>query len=117
MRFLANENFPKPSIVILRSAGYEITSIAEKHPGISDQEVVQMARRDNLVILTFDKDYGEIIFKEAQAGPPSVVIFKFKGSDPQFAGTHLVNLLEKKSLSFEKTFTVVEEENIRQRRY
>ena len=61
--FLANENFPKPSIKLLRDSGLVITSIQEKCPGISDAEVLEMAVESDLIILTFDRDYGELIFR------------------------------------------------------
>jgi hypothetical protein len=34
MRFLADENFPLPSIISLRQVGYEVVSIAEESSGI-----------------------------------------------------------------------------------
>jgi Domain of unknown function (DUF5615) len=36
MQFLANENFPLPSVRMLRQAGYDIGSITEDSPGIED---------------------------------------------------------------------------------
>ena len=63
--FLANENFPRPSILLLREQGHTILSIQELYPGWSDREVLQKASSENLVILTFDRDYGELIFRYA----------------------------------------------------
>ena len=63
MNFLANENFPRPSTIILRENGLSVKSIQEDFPGISDEEVIEIASKSNLIILTFDSDYGEIIFK------------------------------------------------------
>jgi predicted nuclease of predicted toxin-antitoxin system len=114
MVFLANENFPSPSIKIIENAGYEIISISEKHPGINDNEVVALAQKNGFIILTFDKDYGEILFKHAQQNPPSVVFFRFHGDNPESAGKTLVRLL-KENISLENRFTVVEKENLRQR--
>jgi len=51
MRFIANENFPNPSISLLRKDGYYVKSIAEECPGISDKEVIEMAKKENLIIL------------------------------------------------------------------
>jgi hypothetical protein len=42
MRFLADENFPRPALEALRIAGWEIFSVAEECPGISDQEVAAL---------------------------------------------------------------------------
>ncbi len=66
--FLANENFPKPSPLLLREKGFVVKSIQEDFPGISDPEVMKITTRENLIILTFDSDYGELIFKYAKEG-------------------------------------------------
>jgi predicted nuclease of predicted toxin-antitoxin system len=71
--FLANENFPKPSITLLRSNGFIIKSIQEELLGIFDEEVINIATKENLIILTFDRDYGELIFKHSKDYPPAVI--------------------------------------------
>ena len=80
--FLANENFPRPSTILLRENGYIVKSIQEDYSGIDDVAVIKMAQEQNLIILTFDRDYGELIFKYAKDNPPSVVFFREKGSHP-----------------------------------
>ena len=84
--FLANENFPRPSIMLLRDKGFDVKSIQEEYPGIADDIVMNIASEMELIILTFDSDYGEIIFKHKRNNPPSVIYFRDKGSDPLFAG-------------------------------
>ncbi len=117
MSFLANENFPRPSTIILREKGFSIKSIQEDSPGISDEEVIKIALEFNLIILTFDRDYGELIFKYSKDNPPSVVFFREKGNTPDFAGLTLINLLEETKISLSGAFTVVEDKSIRQRFY
>jgi|SRR5690606_21838460 len=115
--FLANENFPKPSVLLLREAGFEIKYIAEEFPGISDAEVIEHAVKDNFIILTYDKDYGELIFRYAKDHPPSVVFFREKGQDPMFAGNILLSLLKNEKIKLTGSFTVIEANSIRQRFY
>ena len=115
--FLANENFPKPSTTLLRDNGFHVVSIQEELSGVSDKAVLQEAIDQDLIILTFDRDYGNLIFRYAQQSPPGVIYFRDKGSDPLFAGQLLVKLLKEKLLSFQNAFTVIEEKNIRQRFY
>ena len=117
MRFLTNENFPFPSLMLLREAGLEIISISESFPGISDPEVIEKALHFKAIILTFDKDYGELIFKYQRQTPPSVVFFRFKGGHPKSAGQFLLALIESKEFLLENNFTVIEKESIRQRKY
>ncbi len=115
--FLANENFPRPSTIILRENGFEIKSVQEDYAGIGDPEVMQIAIELNLIILTFDSDYGELIFKYAKNNPPAVVFFRDKGNSPEFAGLTLISLLTKNNLVLSDAFTVVESGNVRQRFY
>jgi predicted nuclease of predicted toxin-antitoxin system len=117
MKFLANENFPFPSIQLLRESGIDVLSIAEKFPGISDHDVIEIALKKDLIILTFDKDYGEIIFKEKIKSPPAVVFFKYKGKETTFAGKIIDKIFEDKSILLDDKFTVIEEKNIRQRSF
>lgn len=115
--FLANENFPYPSIQLLRDNGFEVYSIQETNPGISDAEVLKIAISLGITILTFDSDYGELIFKYSSEFPPSVLFFREKGGDPGFAGRTLLDLLTHTKIKFENAFTVIEKQNIRQRFY
>lgn len=58
MKLLANENIPLDSVRSLRSAGHDVVSISERSPGISDEDVIRIARAENRIIVTFDRDYG-----------------------------------------------------------
>lgn len=115
--FLANENFPAPSIRFIRNNNYNVLSIQETSPGISDNEVVKIAVINNYIILTFDKDYGELIFRHKIITPPAVVFFREKGQSPLFAGEMLVSTLQSNSINLDNAFTVFEEHHIRQRYY
>jgi len=114
--FLANENFQRPSTLLLRDKGFQVKSIQEEYQGISDEDVIHIALKTGLTILTFDRDYGELIFKYARENPPSVVYFREKGNAPDFAANCLLNLL-KSNIKLADAFTVVEVNNIRQRFY
>ncbi len=113
MTFLANENMPIPSINKLREAGYEVISIGEDLPGISDEEVLEKAVEESLIILTFDSDYGELIYKYRKP-PPAVVYFRHKGNSPTWAAYTLIFRLEN-GLELDGYFTVIKDKGIRQR--
>nr|NQU93727.1 DUF5615 family PIN-like protein [Bacteroidota bacterium] len=59
---IIDENVEFYWIHLLRSLGYEILSIAESFPGISDKKVIKLAKRYNGLLITEDKDFGELIF-------------------------------------------------------
>ncbi|MEH2386349.1 MAG: DUF5615 family PIN-like protein [Nostoc sp.] len=115
MRFLANENFPLPSVGLLRQAGYDVASVTEDSPGIEDTEVLTRAANDQWLILTFDRDYGELIYRLKLPSPMGVIYLRFRPHTPEEPGTLLLNLLQIEGLQFEKRFTVVERNQIRQR--
>lgn len=117
MKFLANENLPYPSVKVIRENGFDIVSIREDFPSISDEEVLRIAKESNRIILTFDSDYGELIFKYSIKNPPSVIYFRNKGNNPIWAGNLIIELLNEDKYKFEKCFTVVGENSVRQRIY
>ncbi|MFT4092544.1 MAG: DUF5615 family PIN-like protein [Niabella sp.] len=115
--FLANENFPLPGIHLLRTHGYSVISIQEESPSISDIQVIEMAIAKDLIILTFDKDYGELIFRFGKENPPAVIFFREKGNTPLAAAQLLIKLLKDGHIVFNNAFSVIEENNMRQRIY
>jgi predicted nuclease of predicted toxin-antitoxin system len=63
MTFVADENFPQPALDALRKAGCEVFSVAEEYPGISDEEVAALCSESQRVLLTYDKDFGDLVFR------------------------------------------------------
>ncbi|RFP65758.1 hypothetical protein D0N36_07450 [Hymenobacter lapidiphilus] len=71
MGFLADDNFPYPSVRFLRAAGLDVYSIQESAASVADTEVMALAGQLNRTILTFDRDYGELIYRFNHR-PPAV---------------------------------------------
>lgn len=111
MKFLANENFPIPSVKLLQDNGLDVICVQDAKPSISDKDVLLWALDTDRIILTSDKDYGEIVFRNKLACP--VVFFRKKGDKPTDAAHELLALVNKIDLS--KKFTVIDETGIRQR--
>lgn len=83
MKLLANENFPKASVLLLRTLGYDITSIGEDNPGITDQLVMETAQNEQRLILTFDRDYGELIYKYNYKPEQGVLYLRLSEYSPE----------------------------------
>ncbi len=111
---LANENFPRHSVILLKKAGFEVVSIAEQSPGISDSEVLAIACRNSMVILTFDRDYGELLFKYRQSMPEGVVYFRTGLEHPEQAAKILLAQFQN-GLEINGYFTVIDIHGVRQR--
>lgn len=115
MRLLANENFPLPSVRLLRKAGWDVVSVTEDTPGLEDTEVLTRAADQQRVIVTFDRDYGELIYRLRMRSPAGVIYLRFRPQTPEEPAAIMLNLLQAEDLQFERWFTVVERNQIRQR--
>ncbi len=115
MRLLANENFPLGSVQLLRAAGHDITAIIEDTPGATDTEILAQAVREARVVLTFDRDYGELIYRRRLPSPSGIIYLRFDPITPQEPGEHLLALLLAAEITLEGKFTVVERARLRQR--
>ena len=80
MKFLADENFPDTALRELRAGAYDVSSVSEDNPGIGDEEVAGLCDGLGRVLLTFDKDFGELVFRRGLVAELSVVLFRI---DPE----------------------------------
>lgn len=117
MIFLANKNFPVVSIRLLRHAGHNGASVIEETPGEKDRNVLKRASEENRVILTFDRDYGELIYRHKVFIPAGLVYFRFNPSTPEEPAEMLLNIIEKGEVPIIGRFTIVERGRIRQRTF
>jgi predicted nuclease of predicted toxin-antitoxin system len=115
MQFLANENVPVASIRRLRDAGYDVASIIEDSPGTKDKFVLLRANAEQRIILTFDRDYGELIYRRRLPAPAGVAYFRFAPSTPKEPAERFIGLLETGHITLEGQFTVIGRDWIRQR--
>ncbi|KAA3658436.1 MAG: hypothetical protein DWQ04_25095 [Chloroflexi bacterium] len=115
MRFLANENFPVVSIKKLRDAGHEVTAVIEIMSGAKDEQVLEKAHDASQIILTFDSDYGELIFKHKLPVPAGVIYLRLTPLTPEEPANFILNLLAEKNILLEGKFTVARRDRIRQR--
>ena len=117
MKLLANENFPLMSVLYLRSKGFDVRAIGLDNPSIQDHTVMDIATAENRTILTFDRDYGELIFKYNYRPPKGVIYLRLKGYEPDEPGRIIESLLNNGDLNFDYFLTVVDKDAIRQRKY
>lgn len=95
VRWLANENFPAPAVAVavLRESGHEVLFIAESHSGIADTEVLALAREEGRLLVTFDRDYGELLFARNYAPPPAVILLRVTSYRPEEPAAWLEQML------------------------
>ena len=73
MKWSADEDIPRPSIRRLRDEGFDVVAVIDEMPGAKDHEVLARAVAESRVLLTFDRDYGELIYRHGLPCPSGVV--------------------------------------------
>ncbi|MFQ5770196.1 MAG: DUF5615 family PIN-like protein [bacterium] len=112
MRFLANENFPGDAVTALREHGHEVVWIRTDAPGISDVEVLERAQRENRIVVTFDKDFGELAFRRRIPALSGILLFRISTPSSKHVASVAVAAVESRT-DWAGHFAVVEDNRIR----
>ena len=64
MRFLADENVPRPIVRWLRGQGQDVLYAAETHVQTPDADLLSEAETESRVIITEDKDFGGLVLRD-----------------------------------------------------
>jgi predicted nuclease of predicted toxin-antitoxin system len=112
IRFLVDECTGPSVAKWLSKEGYEVFSVFDESPGINDKEILKKAYEENWVIITNDKDFSDLIFKDLH--PHRGVIFLRLSNERSI---NKINCLEKLLTQFpdkiKDQFVVVTETNVR----
>ena len=117
MKLLANENFPYKSIHYLKEKGFDVLSIGMDNPSITDAEVMQIAIKEERTILTFDRDYGQLIFQHNYKPEKGVIYLRLDEYGPQQPGLIIEEIVTNNEIDLSRALTVIDKNGIRQRKY
>ncbi len=115
MRLLADENIPAASVHALRDGGHDVVWVAETLSGATDQVVLRKAAEESRLRITFDRDFGALVYRNSIPSPAGIVLLRIIPNTPEEPGSLLLDLLTRAELTFERQFTVVDREHVRQR--
>lgn len=76
MKFLADENFPALCVQKLREAGLDVKWVRTDFQGIDDVTVLSKATEEARTILTFDKDFGDMVFRDKLPFPFGIILVR-----------------------------------------
>jgi predicted nuclease of predicted toxin-antitoxin system len=114
MKLLADENIDFSVILRLREAGHEVIAVAELAPGIPDEEVMDRANAQAAMLLTEDKDFGELAFRQFLIHHG--VLIRLAGLPSSAKADLLINFLETHGEELLDSFVVVSPGMVRIRR-
>lgn len=96
----------------LRSKGYLVKSISEDNPGITDIEVLKISQKSNLLLITADKDFGEIVYRLKKINN-GVLLYRLSGLSNTEKQNLIVKMINKYSEKLINNFTVITKTHIR----
>ena len=113
MRILADENIPRTMVEALRSVGHDVTAVASEAPGSTDNDVVALAIREGRLLVTGDKDFGEMVFRSGARISAGVVLTRVHGTPDERTFVLLAALASRPADEWAGHFAVIEDGRIR----
>ncbi len=111
MKLLADENISGKVVKGLKDKGVDIVSIKELASGLSDEAVLEAANSQNRVLLTFDADFGELIYRR-KLKAKGIILLKFVPKSTQHILETISNVVATQA-KLEGNFLIVTEKRIR----
>ena len=116
MNFLADESVDRQIVDRLRQDDHLVWYVAEMAPGISDDAVLDLANREVALLLTADKDFGELVYRQHRLAP-GVVLIRLAGLSPMSKAEIVASAIKKHTTELRRAFAVITPGRIRIRRW
>jgi predicted nuclease of predicted toxin-antitoxin system len=114
MRIVANENVTGTVIRELRSRGHDVFSVKESLRSETDDIILARAQTEHRLVVTHDKDFGELAFRFGLPAACGVILFRLAGTRPDEDNRRVVEVLEGRT-DWAGHFSVVTDTRIRMR--
>jgi predicted nuclease of predicted toxin-antitoxin system len=111
-KFLANENVPGEVVLAARQAGYDLGWICELSPGADDDAVLALSLAENRVLVTFDKDFGEMAFRRGKSATCGIILLRPRLREPEYLARFTVAVLAQQ-VDWQCYFCVAQEGKLR----
>jgi predicted nuclease of predicted toxin-antitoxin system len=112
MRFLIDESVGVHIVRYLRSSGHDVVYISEVAAGALDEDVLKKAAEETRILITNDKDFGDLVFRSGQPHH-GVLLFRLKDESAANQVKVLTSLLEQYSDHIVGQFATVQEHRMR----
>ena len=112
MRFLGDESCDFSVVKALRKAGYDVLCVSEISPRADDTDVIKRAVQQKRILLTEDKDFGQLVYAHGQK-TPGVVFLRFPTSARRDISKDIVDPVKQQGENLIGCFTTVQPGKIR----
>lgn len=111
MKFFADEGLDAPLVQLMRKEGYEVIYAAENMSGSTDEEVLAAAKDSNTILITKDKDFGEMVVRH-RLNSNGVILIRLEQLNLLSNCLLVLRLINKHIKEFSGS-TVIQEDKIR----
>lgn len=112
MNLLADENIKQLIVDPLRLDGHVVWYIVEMEPGVSDDVVLDLANREGALLLTADKDFGELVFRLGRVAS-GVILVRLAGLPNYSKATIIAEAIARHYDELPGAFTVITPTTVR----
>jgi predicted nuclease of predicted toxin-antitoxin system len=115
MRFLVDESTGAAVVAYLRRVGYDVLAVAEAMPQADDQDILARAAGEDRILITNDKDFGELVFRNGQLHS-GIVLLRLQDESSVNRVHTIGTVLERYADRLAGCFTVATDKGVRIRR-
>ncbi len=109
---MTDENVEIEVVEALRELGYETTHVADSASGAEDEVILQEALDHGCILVTNDKDFGELVFQQRKT-TAGVILLRLPGMEPTHKAELLSNAVKKHADRLSRAFVVLRRGAIR----
>jgi len=106
LKFCVDESVDFPVVAFLRKKGFDVKSISESSQSLEDINVLSLAYKENRVLITNDKDFGSLIFKQ-KLKSAGIVLIRLHGQSSKAKINALEDLVDNHLDKISNNFVVI----------
>lgn len=115
MPLCANENIPDDCVLRLRRDAHDVLWIRESSPGSSDKNVLARSYAEGRLLITFDKDFGELVFRHGANASHGIILFRISQPSSTAIADRVAAIIASRN-DWTGHFTVVDDSTVRMRK-
>lgn len=112
LKFLADVNIEKPIVDFYRNHEWDIKWVSDFSPKMDDENLIKLARAEKRVLLTNDKDFGELVFLQKRLSH-GIILLRVKGQETGLKVTLIKRLMAEYDEKLSGHFVVVTKDKFR----
>lgn len=114
LSFVADENVESDVVEALRGLGHNVVHVARSLPGAADDLLLEQAFSRNAILITSDKDFGDLVYRQRKA-TAGVILMRLAGLSPQLKARHAAAAVGQHEGELLGSFVVIAPRSVRLR--